>query len=85
MKKLINHPDSVLAESLDGFAAAHRDIVKLGPQRKFVQRTALKKGKVALISGGVPVTNQCMRDSLATGCLMRPVRAKSSLHPHPIR
>jgi phosphoenolpyruvate---glycerone phosphotransferase subunit DhaK len=52
MKKLINHPDSVLAESLDGFAAAHTDIVKLGPERKFVQRTALKKGKVALISGG---------------------------------
>ena len=30
MKKLINAVDDVLAESLDGFAAAHADIVALG-------------------------------------------------------
>ena len=30
MKKLINAVDTVLAESLDGFAAAHADIVALG-------------------------------------------------------
>jgi phosphoenolpyruvate---glycerone phosphotransferase subunit DhaK len=52
MKKLINHVDDVLAESLDGFAAAHADIVSLGAERKFVQRRTLKPGKVALISGG---------------------------------
>ena len=52
MKKLINHVDDVLAESLDGFAAAHADIVSLGTERKFVQRKTLKPGKVALISGG---------------------------------
>src|SRR5262245_5382026 len=52
MKKLINSPDTVLAESLDGFAAAHADIVVLGGGRKFVRRRALKPGKVALISGG---------------------------------
>jgi len=52
MKKLINHVDSVLAESLDGFAAAHSDIVTLGEQRLFVRRRELKPGKVALISGG---------------------------------
>jgi dihydroxyacetone kinase-like protein len=52
MKKLINHVDSVLAESLDGFAAAHADIVTLGPARQFVRRRTLKPGKVALISGG---------------------------------
>jgi phosphoenolpyruvate---glycerone phosphotransferase subunit DhaK len=52
MKKLINHIDHVLTESLDGFAAAHADIVALGPQRQFVRRAALKPGKVALISGG---------------------------------
>ena len=32
MKKLINHVDTVLAESLDGFAAAHADIVTLGAE-----------------------------------------------------
>ena len=52
MKKLINAPATVLAESLDGFAAAHADIVTLGPERKFVRRVALKPGKVALVSGG---------------------------------
>jgi phosphoenolpyruvate---glycerone phosphotransferase subunit DhaK len=52
MKKLINAPDSVLAESLAGFAAAHADIVSLGADNKFVRRRALKSGKVGLISGG---------------------------------
>ena len=52
MKKLINAPDTVLAESLDGFATAHADIVILGAGRKFVRRRTLKPGKVALISGG---------------------------------
>ncbi len=52
MKKLINHVDSVLAESLDGFAAAHADIVTLGADYQFVRRRDIKPGKVALISGG---------------------------------
>jgi len=52
MKKLINSTDDLLAESLDGFAAAHADIVVLGAERKFVRRRTLKPGKVALISGG---------------------------------
>src|SRR6266702_7110386 len=52
MKKLINATDSILTESLDGFAAAHADILLLGAERKFVRRRTLKQGKVALISGG---------------------------------
>ena len=52
MKKLINSPDTVLAEALDGFAAAHSDIVTLGEERKFVRRRRLTPGKVALVSGG---------------------------------
>ncbi len=52
MKKLINGAETVLAESLDGFARAHADIVALGDDRKFVRRAALADGKVALISGG---------------------------------
>jgi dihydroxyacetone kinase-like protein len=52
MKKLINAADTLLTESLDGFAAAHADIVALGDEHKFVRRRALKPGKVALISGG---------------------------------
>lgn len=52
MKKLINSVDSVLTESLDGFVAAHSDILVLGDGHKFVRRRNLKPGKVALISGG---------------------------------
>jgi dihydroxyacetone kinase-like protein len=52
MKKLINDVETVLAESLDGFAAAHADIVSLGTERQFVRRRNIKPGKVALISGG---------------------------------
>ena len=52
MKKLINHVDAVLAESLDGFAAAHADILGLGAEREFVRRRVTRPGKVALISGG---------------------------------
>jgi dihydroxyacetone kinase-like protein len=52
MKKLINDVDTVLAESLDGFAAAHADIVTLGAERQFVRRRDVEPGKVALISGG---------------------------------
>ena len=52
MKKFINSVDTMLAESLDGFAAAHADIVALGPERKFVRRRSISASKVALISGG---------------------------------
>ena len=52
MKKLINDVSDVLAESLDGFAAAHGDIVELGADRKFVRRKTLVPGKAALLSGG---------------------------------
>ena len=52
MKKLINSPETVLGEALDGFVAAHAGVVTMGDERKFVRRRTLTKGKVALISGG---------------------------------
>jgi phosphoenolpyruvate---glycerone phosphotransferase subunit DhaK len=52
MKKLINDVDAILAESLNGFCAAHADIVRMGEGARFVQRRKLKPGKVALVSGG---------------------------------
>src|SRR5579871_5402593 len=42
----------MLAESLDGFAAVHADIIALGAERKFVRRSAPNLQKVALVSGG---------------------------------
>lgn len=52
MKKFLNSVESVLTESLDGFVAAHSDILVLGEGHKFVRRRQLRPGKVALISGG---------------------------------
>ncbi|MBU4528146.1 MAG: dihydroxyacetone kinase subunit DhaK [Hoeflea sp.] len=52
MKKLMNGADTILAESLAGFAAAHADIVVLDPSGKFIRRKDIISGKVALISGG---------------------------------
>src|SRR5437762_13109907 len=52
MKMLINSTDTLLEQSLNGFAAAHADILLLGAERKFVRRRSLKPGKVGLISGG---------------------------------
>ena len=52
MKKLINHLDHVLAESLYGLAAAHQDILALGERHRFVRRRTPVPGKVALVSGG---------------------------------
>lgn len=52
MKKFINSVDGMLAESLDGLASAHADIITLGPERKFVRRREPNPKKVALVSGG---------------------------------
>jgi phosphoenolpyruvate---glycerone phosphotransferase subunit DhaK len=52
MKKLINAVENVASESLAGFCAAHSDIVRMGEHAPFVQRRHLKRGKVALVSGG---------------------------------
>lgn len=52
MKKLINAVDTVLGESLQGLAMAHRDILTIGDEFKFVRRRDIVPGKVALISGG---------------------------------
>ena len=52
LKKFMNSADSMLHESLAGFARCHGDIVELDPEFRFVRRRVLKPGKVALISGG---------------------------------
>ncbi|QQU94427.1 dihydroxyacetone kinase subunit DhaK [Corynebacterium aurimucosum] len=53
MKKLINSPDNVVAESVEGFALAHGDIVTRSTDPLFVARKQKKdNGKVAIVSGG---------------------------------
>ncbi len=53
MKKFINEVESLLDESLQGFAKAHSDVVVLETLPTFVHRkVSAQAGKVALISGG---------------------------------
>lgn len=53
MKKFLNNVDTLLDESLSGFAKAHADIIQLNSQPHYVKRISLgNRGKVALISGG---------------------------------
>ena len=53
MKKFMNTAETLLAESLRGFATAHADIVALHDSPVFVTRAGSpRRGKVALISGG---------------------------------
>ncbi|MCU0736608.1 MAG: dihydroxyacetone kinase subunit DhaK, partial [Methylotetracoccus sp.] len=53
MKKFIDRIDTLLDDSLGGFAKAHSEIVDLHLHPHFVKRKLMSKvGKVALISGG---------------------------------
>ncbi len=53
MKKFINSTETLLDESLSGFAKAHADIIQLNNQPHFIKRNSpTSPGKVAIISGG---------------------------------
>lgn len=53
MKKVINDPQRVVIEALEGMAAAHPDLIRVSLEPKFVYRAdAPRQGKVAVISGG---------------------------------
>ena len=53
MKKLINDPRAVVAESLEGFGMAHHDLVEVHADPAYVtRRDAPVSGKVSLVSGG---------------------------------
>ncbi|HET6286449.1 MAG TPA: dihydroxyacetone kinase subunit DhaK [Amycolatopsis sp.] len=53
MKKIVNDPKTVVAESLRGLAAAHADVLRVQDDPAIVVRAdAPRDGKVAVISGG---------------------------------
>src|SRR3712207_2409373 len=53
MKKLINDPDAVVREALEGFESAHRDHVRvLYDPVVIVRADAPVQGKVGIVSGG---------------------------------
>jgi len=53
LKKIVNDPKTVVAESLRGLAAAHADVLRVQDDPAIVVRAdAPRDGKVAVISGG---------------------------------
>ncbi|MBV8954799.1 MAG: dihydroxyacetone kinase subunit DhaK, partial [Solirubrobacterales bacterium] len=53
MKKLVNAPDDVVAEALEGMEAAHSDRLRVNYDPRYVVRAdAPVQGKVGLVSGG---------------------------------
>lgn len=52
MKKIINNPDQVVDEMLDGLVFAYDSIVERIPETMVIHRKAEKNGKVGLVSGG---------------------------------
>src|SRR5436190_5466513 len=53
MKKLINKPDDVVTEALQGMAAAHPDLLRVSFGPNYVVRAdAPVQGKVGIVSGG---------------------------------
>ncbi|MDN6195715.1 MAG: dihydroxyacetone kinase subunit DhaK [Atopostipes suicloacalis] len=52
MKKIINDPENVVDQMLDGMAFAYDSIVERLPETKILHRKAKKKNKVGLVSGG---------------------------------
>ncbi|MGH2766101.1 MAG: dihydroxyacetone kinase subunit DhaK, partial [Actinomycetota bacterium] len=53
MKKLINRPEDVVREELEGIAAAHPDLVRVHFDPNYVVRAdAPVDGKVGIVSGG---------------------------------
>lgn len=52
MKKMINNPEAVVGEMLEGMVAAHPDRLKRVEGTNILVRGVQKKGKVAIVSGG---------------------------------
>jgi phosphoenolpyruvate---glycerone phosphotransferase subunit DhaK len=53
MKKLINSPENLVVEAMEGMEAAHGDLIKAHYNPNFIVRAdAPAKGKVAILSGG---------------------------------
>ncbi len=63
MKKILNHPDSIVKDMIDGYVAAYSDYVKTSSNPRVVIRSNPKaKGKVAMVIG-----NGCGHEPIAMG------------------
>ncbi len=52
MQRIINNPDYIVDEMLDGFVRAHADIVERTSNPRVIRSTFHKNGKVGIVTGG---------------------------------
>ncbi|WP_034551022.1 dihydroxyacetone kinase subunit DhaK [Carnobacterium funditum] len=52
MKKIMNDPNKIVDEMIEGMIVAHSDLIKRVSETGVIQRKTKKTGKVAIISGG---------------------------------
>ena len=52
MKKIINQPEEILNQMLDGLSYAYSDLVERVPETDVIARKDRNEGKVGLVSGG---------------------------------
>ncbi|MDR0782921.1 MAG: dihydroxyacetone kinase subunit DhaK, partial [Propionibacteriaceae bacterium] len=52
MKKFINEPDNLTQELLEGFAAAHKAKVELGPRRMVINKKLAAADRVTIVTQG---------------------------------
>jgi phosphoenolpyruvate---glycerone phosphotransferase subunit DhaK len=84
MKKLINHPENVVKEELEGVALAHPDLVKVHYDPNYVVRAdAPIQGKVGLLSGGGSGMNPCTAASSDGACWTPPAPVQVFTSPTP--
>ena len=85
MKKLINAPEDVVTDALNGLAAAHPSL-RVDVANKIVYRAdAPVAGKVALVSGGGSGHEPMHGGFVGGGCSTPPVRARCSPRRYPTR
>lgn len=51
-KHLVNDPEEIVSEALEGLALAHPQYLHFDPENRFIRRKNLTPGKVGVISGG---------------------------------
>ncbi len=79
MKKLMNDVANVLDESLDGFAAAHADLIEMDGDRRFLRRRVAASGKVVLVSGGGSGHDRLYRDAAPAYAAARADRCRAAV------
>ena len=85
MKKLIDSPATLLDTSLQGFAKAHADIVKLHTQPNFIARTTKKSIRWRSFQAVDRVMSLCTVVLWASVCWMPLVRGRYLLRQPPIK